>query len=233
MLKNLSVEIRKEVELNAVLRHPNIVTLMAFTIDKNVVCLVTEFVDGSNLDDVLFDPDCSIQLSKSNKLTVARDVSSALCFMHRMNIVHQDIKPANILVNRMTHNAKLCDFGLGHLRQARATSHSFAMGIVGTPAYMAPECLIYMKKGTAESDVWSVGCSFVELFTEQVIWNTHENYDLMAHILECMKKQVLPEAVESLESSYREVVNGCIKYNLKQRLSAMEIVDKLAKIYIE
>lgn len=228
-ITSLTADIQKEVHLNGLLRHPNIATLMAFSIDSHAVYLVSELIKGYNLDELLFDSDCTVVLTDCNKVNIAKNIVSALCYMHTMNVIHQDIKPANVLVD-FNFKAKLCDFGLGRVRKAHATSHSYARGIVGTVCYMAPECLIgsQLHKGTQQSDVWSMGCTIVELFTEQLLWGPRSNEE--EYVMACMQDKAQPLAVQRIEKRYHALAVGCVNYDPDSRISATQIMDVLDQI---
>jgi Protein kinase domain len=177
-ISHLQHEVKKEVELNGIVRHPYIVQCLAYAVEEPIVYIMSELVVGHNLDDIIFDANCTMSLTDAEKHTVAKQILMALAYLHGLKppMVHQDVKPANVLIDSRTRVAKLCDFGLGRLRELHQMSASYAMGVVGTPVYMAPEILLMMKKGREPSDMWSLGCTLVEMFAEQMAW-------LQVHIL--------------------------------------------------
>ena len=223
-------EICREVSTNATVRHSNIVQLLAYAFGKNSVYLVSEFINGHNLEDILFDADCVFELPYEKKFSVAKNIAAALSFMHPQNIIHQDIKPANVLVERSSYVAKVCDFGLCRIRQAHAISFSAALGIVGTPSYMAPECLLQSKKGRAESDIWSMGCTFVELFSERTVWNGEDDSDTLEYIRKNMQHRKMPDGLALLEGHARTVATGCLHYDMAKRLTAEQVCELLNKM---
>lgn len=83
----------------------------------------------------------------------ASSVISALHYLHQMKVIHRDVKPSNILINR-NGQVKLCDFGIsGYLVDSVAKTFE-----AGCKAYMAPERLVPNQKGyDIRSDVWSLG----------------------------------------------------------------------------
>lgn len=78
-------------------------------------------------------------------------------------IIHQDLKPANIMVDKTTLHVKVCDFGLRQMRRIDSVSRRLAQSLAGTAMYMAPECLVSMFKATKSSDIWAFGFVIAEL----------------------------------------------------------------------
>ena len=164
-----------EVRLHSMVRHPNIIQLMAISYLKNSIYLVSELIKGRNLEELLFSDDENSEtfsIQSCNKLNMGKQISLAVAYLHNLKppLVHRDIKPANVLVAKVTHITKLYDMGLSKLKSVKSLSQTTSTGIPGTPSYMAPECLLERKKATVHSDVWSLACTLVELFTEKDCW---------------------------------------------------------------
>ena len=115
--------------------------------------LVSEIVDGPNLDHLLFDDE--IELSIQKRTEIAVDICSALAYLHEISIVHRDIKPENILLDKSTYTAKLCDLGVSKISTMNSLLTTVGFGGVqpGTPAYQGPEVLLDREPGTSCSDV--------------------------------------------------------------------------------
>lgn len=143
-----------ESRIVARLDHPHIIRV----IDKGLTAegmpyFVMDYVEGITLKDALRHN----QLSDRRKLRVMIQVAKALGYAHRNNIIHRDIKPGNILLDR-EGNARVVDFGIARLTEDTEISRVNETGMtVGTPAYMAPE----QQKGaaftTSASDIYSLG----------------------------------------------------------------------------
>jgi serine/threonine-protein kinase len=148
---------QRESELAAGLRHPSIVPLLASGEADGVLYLATAYVAGGDLRALLLEEG---RLDPGRAMRIAGQVAAALDAAHGRGLVHRDVKPANILVERDGDRAYLCDFGLaGH-----ATSPDSLTGrraLVGTIAYVAPE---QIEGGLLDgrADVYSLGCVMFE-----------------------------------------------------------------------
>ena len=122
-----------EARTSSMLQHPNIVTMFDFERDDSYSYLVMEYVDGLNLADFLNRVEDGV-LTYDECAHLVDSVASALAFAHENGVLHLDIKPANIMVDR-SGNVKLADFGMASL--ASAAGYGGARG--GTVGYMPPE----------------------------------------------------------------------------------------------
>ncbi|EEA89464.1 kinase domain protein, partial [Collinsella stercoris DSM 13279] len=124
-----------EARTASMLQHPNIVQVIDFTYDSAYAYLVMEYVDGMSLEEFLSQVD-GHSLTYDEASCIADALVQALAFAHENGVLHLDIKPANVLIDRSGH-VKLADFGMATL--ASAAGFGGARG--GTIGYMAPEQL--------------------------------------------------------------------------------------------
>ncbi|CAB3988726.1 dual specificity kinase shkC-like [Paramuricea clavata] len=153
--KRLKSVMETEVQVHTMVRHPNITQIMAVSMEKNHLYIVSEFVNGANLEELLFGEDVEVKENISEKkIFIAKQVTQAAAYLHNLSppIVHRDIKPANIVVAKDSYVTKLCDMGLSKLKSATMQAVT-ATGVPGTPHYMAPECILRKKKSDLNSDV--------------------------------------------------------------------------------
>ena len=151
---------RREAQAAASLNASTIVPVFdTGTDDSGVPYIVMEFIDGRTLREVLTEEG---RLLPQRALEVTADVCAALEAAHAAGIVHRDIKPGNVMLNR-AGDVKVMDFGI-----ARAAADSSAMtqtaAVIGTAAYLSPE----QARGEhvdARSDLYSTGCLLYELIT--------------------------------------------------------------------
>jgi serine/threonine protein kinase len=142
------------------LEHPNIVRALDFALDGGVSYLVTEFVDGSNLGDVIADRG---RLSEDEAVRVITQIAQALHYAHAGRVVHRDVKPDNILI-RADGLAKLADFGLAKDFDDDRDLTKPAHGL-GTPHFMAPEQYQDAKKAGVRCDIYSLGATLYTAIT--------------------------------------------------------------------
>ena len=122
-----------EARTSSMLAHPNIVTVFDFEVDGPYAYLVMEYVDGITLSELLARVEGGT-LTHDETACLVQSVASALGYAHENGVLHLDIKPTNIMIDR-TGTVKLCDFGMASL--ASAAGYGGARG--GTVGYMPPE----------------------------------------------------------------------------------------------
>ncbi|WP_372369456.1 protein kinase [Candidatus Uabimicrobium sp. HlEnr_7] len=154
----------REAEVAAKLHHSNIAQVYnAGAVDSNLY-LVMEYVEGVTLDDWLENRDCSIR----DAVNITLQIANALSYAHRKKVVHRDVKPQNIIIQR-DGTAKIMDFGLAKSVHVGDYSLTKTGDIIGTPRYMAPE--LFKSSRTREinyqADIYSLGAIFYELLSGQ------------------------------------------------------------------
>ncbi len=134
--------------------HPNIVTLYDAIEADGGHFLILEYVDGETLAQLLRREG---RLEPQRALRLAIQIAEGLTYAHAKQVIHRDIKPANIMIDA-SGTARIMDFGIA----AAAGEAASAGGIMGTPGYMAPECL-RNEAPTAVADVFAAGMVLYEM----------------------------------------------------------------------
>ena len=125
-----------EARTSSMLAHPNIVTVHDFEVEGSYAYLVMEYVDGLTLAELLARVEGGT-LTHDETASLVQSIASALGYAHENGVLHLDIKPTNIMIDR-SGIVKLCDFGMATL--ASAAGYGGARG--GTVGYMPPEQIV-------------------------------------------------------------------------------------------
>lgn len=148
---------RREAQTVAALRHPNILIIYDWGEEDGLAYLASELVEGGTLADRLGTP-----LSLRECLDILRPLASALDYAHKRGVVHRDVKPSNVLLHQ-DGTPVLSDFGVARMLEGNPQLTSVGV-LVGTPAYMAPECL--EGGGTGPSvDIYALAVMLYEMLT--------------------------------------------------------------------
>lgn len=152
-----------EARFAAAVRHENVVSVFSVSEVDGIPFLVMEFVPGMSLADML---ETGRTFSVQEVARIGYQTASALAAAHDSRLIHRDIKPGNILLERGTDNVRVVDFGLARaMDEVSQLSHRGL--IVGTPNYMSPE-QVDGKPLTFASDLFSLGSVLYTLCTGKV-----------------------------------------------------------------
>lgn len=156
----------KEAQNIARLKHPNIVQVYDFDFDpaSESYYMVMELIEGVTLTDRLdADGQADRPLETTEALRIIREAASALAYAHRAGMIHRDVKPGNLMLDKNDDDrVVLTDFGIAKL----ITSAKFTVtgGLIGTPAYMAPEQGVG-ETGDERADLYSLGVILYQMVT--------------------------------------------------------------------
>lgn len=140
------------------LEHPNIVPFYGLYETPSIIFLLQRFIDGPTLKEVISQRS-QTAFSHLDVLCIMKALCSAVGYAHNNNVIHCDIKSANVMVDRGGH-IYLSDFGIARHAESDVT----AMPGAGTPAYMAPEQIL-SKTVSRETDIYAIGVLLFELLT--------------------------------------------------------------------
>ena len=161
----LKQRFHREAQAVARLNHPNIVTVFDFGDSGGLFYFLMEYVDGVNLRDSIQDG----RLSPEQALAIVAQICDALQFAHDEGVVHRDVKPENVLLDKRGR-VKIADFGLAKLlgKSASDLRLTYTRQVMGTPHYMAPEQLKDPLQVDHRADIYSLGVVFYELLTGEL-----------------------------------------------------------------
>lgn len=144
---------RREAKLTASLRHPNICRVLDVDRQNDIDFLTMDYVDGTSLETLL---KSGPLMPPAQAAQIVRKIATALQEAHAAGVIHRDVKPSNILIDRRGEPV-LTDFGLARRPEADESEQTRPGEWLGTPAYMAPE------QFSGHSDDVSPGCDIFSL----------------------------------------------------------------------
>jgi tetratricopeptide (TPR) repeat protein len=194
----------REARTAAILNHPNIVTIHDTGQAGSKYFIVMEYVDGESLKSHL---ETRLSLSLSDLLGLAKQACVGLDYAHRKGILHRDIKPGNLLVDR-EGTVKITDFGLA--RSAAEASHDTV--VKGTPFYMSPE-QIQGLKSDFRSDIYSFGCMLYRMIVKRPPFTQGDIYQQHLNSLPIPPSTVNPEIPEALN----RIILKCLEKDREKR----------------
>ncbi len=194
----------REARTTARLSHPGVVRVLDVGVEASLPFIVMEWVEGLSLRDELDRG----PLPFPRAAEVVRDVAQALHAAHDAGVIHRDVKPANILIDRRDGRARLTDFGLA--RDRRHGSPSKKAEVIGTPSYMAPEQAAGARgrQGPA-CDVWGLGAVLYHALTGRP---PHRGRDARDTIRRVLEERVVPvlERDPSVPETLAEIAERCL-----------------------
>jgi hypothetical protein len=153
---------QREAELASRLVHPNLVRVWGIDTIAGRTALVMELVEGSTLARFVAKKGV---LPEPELLALAEQIAAGLAYAHSCGVIHRDLKPANVLLTFEGERplAKIADFGMARA-SSFADADKGALTVLGTPPYMAPECLDPLAVDP-RTDLYAFGCMLFELAT--------------------------------------------------------------------
>ncbi|XP_058192673.1 mitogen-activated protein kinase kinase kinase NPK1-like [Rhododendron vialii] len=211
-------ELEEEVKLLKNLSHPNIVRYLGTAREEESLNILLEFVPGGSISSLLGKfgsfPESVIRMYTKQLLL-------GLEYLHENGIMHRDIKGANILVDNKGC-IKLADFGASKKVVELATITG-AKSMKGTPYWMAPE-VILQTGHSFSADIWSVGCTVIEMATGKPPWSQQYQEEVAAlfHIGTTKSHPPIPEHL-SVEA--KDFLLKCLQKEPNLRLSALDLLQ--------
>ncbi|GBP17203.1 hypothetical protein EVAR_17321_1 [Eumeta japonica] len=203
-------QVRREVEIQCRLRHPNILRMYGYFHDEKRIYLILEYAKNGALYKILKERN---RFDETTAAVFVRDLTKALIYCHNRKVIHRDIKPENILIG---HNGelKIADFGWSvHSPSSRR------MTLCGTLDYLSPE----MVEGRPHSyavDIWSLGVLCYELLVGVPPFNAAENNQTYRKI-----RYAIIKFPEHISESAIDLMKKLLVVNPDQRLPLMGVLE--------
>mmetsp|Transcript_2394 Transcript_2394/g.5691 ORF Transcript_2394/g.5691 Transcript_2394/m.5691 type:complete len:548 (-) Transcript_2394:270-1913(-) len=226
---NTLSDLKKEIKMMSVLEHPNIVQYMGFQEimkesehgeSRSHVCYIfMEYVPGGSLSSLLK------KFGRFNESLVrlyAEQLLQGLAYLHRNNIIHRDIKGANVLMDK-EGRVKLADFGASKQLNAATTQKGDVHSLRGTPYYMAPEAIKQDSYGR-KADIWSLGCTVLQMATGHHPWVENKFSNPAAAMLHIAMTSETPKIPDSVSPGLNHFCTQCLKRDPAARSSAQQLL---------
>jgi len=219
----------------------NLVPCRFFRTYGDTVLIFSDYVPGGTLEEMIW----SGKLYKGGEkqalarmLDIAIQLGWGAACLHELGLIHQDIKPLNVLIDDETQKdgriftVKLADFGISRMGAVLGTNqevlgNTVACGGRGTPAYASPEQAIGTRL-THRSDMWSWGLSILQMFQGRVGWTRWSDERAILESFACQRSFEIPALTKDIEA----ILKGCLKQNPEQRWATMlQIIEMLRAAY--
>lgn len=217
-------EIKKLNELSTPICHPNLLCFYGFDrSNPSKILIEMEYIDG----ETLFKYSKKYKGSKLYRhlLAITKDIIKGLSYMHKKNILHNDIKPENIMIDRSL-TPKLVDFGLACTATSRyyksRTPQPSCSGFNGTPIFVSPEMLNY-KRRYKQSDIWSLGVTLYNAATGKFPFNFGSNPSIQKVLQIIKDPSIKPKKLNTSNKLLNTIVNRALVRDINKRITLKEI----------
>ncbi len=204
-LGNVKVRFFREAETAGRLNHPNIVTIYDAGEELDLAYIAMEFLKGCELTEYT---KSDRLLPIKHVLMLMADAADALAYADDNNVVHRDVKPANVIYNPETKKIKLTDFGIARITDASKTKTGT---VLGTPSYMSPE-QFSGEKADGRADLFSLGVMMFQLLTGKLPFEG----DSMAGLMFAITSNSHPDPV-AIRPELPECVSGILDIALSKK----------------
>ncbi len=209
-----------ELKLARRISHKNVCRMYHLEEEEGAHYITMEFVRGESLKSIM---EAKQRLSIDEGLVFAKQICNGLAEAHRLGIIHRDMKTRNIMIDT-DRNVRIMDFGLAYSLKKREKTEE-AM-LVGTPDYMPPEQAAGEEPGP-ESDIYSLGAIFFEMFTGRVPFIG----ETVLHVLRMHKTELPPDPGtfnDQIPEKLGQIILKCLEKDRTKRYQKVEeILEEL------
>lgn len=215
----------QEAKSASALNHPNILTIYEFGEAENVHFIVSEFIEGETLREIIRES----KLELSEILDISIQITEALSAAHKVHLVHRDIKPENVMI-RPDGYVKILDFGLAKLIQSKqpfvgleaedAKQNNTTKGVImGTVNYMSPQ-QAKGEKVDERTDIFSLGVVIYEMITGRTPFAGDSMSETFANLIN-QEPQPLSHFAPNVPDELQGIISKMLSKNEDERYQTM------------
>ena len=230
------VQFRNQYIIARELQHPHIVQLLALERYGNAYALIMPDSGAIALSEYC----TSSQLSLRDTLNISLQLVDALHYLNQQDIIHKDIKPANIIIDAETHRVQLIDFSISSLLLKEQQQLLNPRGLEGSLSYISPEQTGRMNRGIDyRADFYSFGITLYQLLTGELPFNSEDPTELIyyhiaqtaqfpedSNVPAILQEIVLKLMGKNAEDRYQSALG--LKHDLEQCLQQLEATGDIA-----
>ena len=221
--KNTITRFGNELKMARKISHRNVGTMFDIGEEKGTHFITMEYIPGENLKSMIR---MTGELGLGTAIRITRQICEGLIEAHRMGVIHRDLKPGNIMIDRQG-DARILDFGIARSLGAKGITGAGAM--IGTPEYMSPE-QVEAKDIDQRSDIYSLGIIIYEMLTGQVPFEADTPFAIGVK-----QKGEAPQNPRELNpnipETLSEVILKCLEKQKENRFQSVEaVLSELGKI---
>ena len=198
------------------IKHPNIVSFYDSFEESNQLNIIIEYCEKGDLQEFLN----GRKMKEKHALHYFYQILQGLNYLHSNNIIHRDIKPQNILIDKY-NVCKIADFGFARYKE----EDTLLKTVCGSPLYMAPE-IIKKQHYTESADIWSAGVLFYQMLTGYQPFKCSSFYELSKLVddgEDCIKYPPYMTAVS------RDILQNVFIFDYNERIGIQECLDVVNK----
>ncbi|KAM4614658.1 mitogen-activated protein kinase kinase kinase 1 [Polymixia lowei] len=213
--------LREEIRMMGHLNHSNIIRMLGATCEKNNYNLFVEWMAGGSVSHLLNKYGA---FKEAVIINYSEQLLRGLAYLHENQIIHRDIKGANLLIDSTGQRLRIADFGAAARLASKGTGAGEFQGqLLGTIAFMAPEVLRGQQYGRS-CDVWSAGCAIIEMSCAKPPWNAEKHSNHLALIFKIASATTAPSIPPQLSPGLRDVTLRCLELQPTDRPASRELL---------
>ncbi|XP_054431325.1 mitogen-activated protein kinase kinase kinase 1 [Pteronotus mesoamericanus] len=213
--------LREEIRMMSHLSHPNVIRMLGATCEKSNYNLFIEWMAGGSVAHLLSKYGA---FKESVVIHYTEQLLRGLSYLHENQIIHRDVKGANLLIDSTGQRLRIADFGAAARLASKGTGAGEFQGqLLGTIAFMAPEVLRGQQYGRS-CDVWSVGCAIIEMACAKPPWNAEKHSNHLALIFKIASATTAPAIPPHLSPGLRDVALRCLELQPQDRPPSRELL---------